>query len=142
MPKDSPSIGLGHRHDWENIVVYLSSPSQSASPADQKIVALATSAHGQYKSYSLPHREVFFSSSPGEGATRVLIKYHNILFFNHHPDVTNKKGGEQPLVAWESLSAEARKALSEGDWGSATVPFKEGRFGENLKKGWSGWTGV
>ena len=25
FPKDSPSDGLGHRHDWEGVIIYLSS---------------------------------------------------------------------------------------------------------------------
>ena len=25
MPKDEPSDGLGHRHDWEGVIIWLSS---------------------------------------------------------------------------------------------------------------------
>ena len=43
MPKDSPSSGLGHRHEWENVVVWLSGQSESAS-----LRGVAISAHGTY----------------------------------------------------------------------------------------------
>jgi hypothetical protein len=43
MPKDSPSSGLGHRHDWENVVVWLSSASESAT-----LRGVAISAHGRW----------------------------------------------------------------------------------------------
>ena len=41
MPKDSPSSGLGHRHEWENVVVWLSGQSESAT-----LRGVAISAHG------------------------------------------------------------------------------------------------
>jgi hypothetical protein len=124
MPKDSPSIGLGHRHDWENVIVWI----DSLDPATQQIVAVSTSYHGNYK-------RVWRHKLNMED-NRVFIKYWNILFFNHHPDVTNKKGGEQPLIAWESLNDAARLALETTNFGSATVPFKEATLMGNLKKGW------
>jgi len=125
MPKDSPSIGLGHRHDWENVIIWLSSPSSPST-----ILGVSTSSHGQYKKYTLPHKKVNFVDN------RILIKYWNILFLNHHPDVTHKKGGEQPLVAWESLTEAARTSLQETNFGSATVPFKDSTLQENLAKAW------
>jgi len=124
MPKDSPSIGLGHRHDWEAIIIWLSSPSSST------ILGVSTSSHGEYKKYSVPNSKVNFVDN------RILIKYWNILFLNHHPDVTNKKGGEQPLIAWESLTEAARTSLQTTDFGSATVPFKDSTLQDNLAKAW------
>ena len=47
MPKDEPSTGLGHRHDWENIVVWLTSESTSAT-----VRGVAISAHGDYNKVS------------------------------------------------------------------------------------------
>ncbi|KAL5425027.1 hypothetical protein PMIN04_002841 [Paraphaeosphaeria minitans] len=49
MPKDSPGPGLGHRHDWENIVVWLSSASTTAT-----VRGVAISAHGDYQKPSPP----------------------------------------------------------------------------------------
>jgi hypothetical protein len=43
MPKDEPSDGLGHRHDWEGVIVWLSS---STATTAANIVAVCPSAHG------------------------------------------------------------------------------------------------
>jgi hypothetical protein len=47
---------------------------------------------------------------------------------------TNDQGGQQPLIAWESLTAAARTSLTNTDFGSANVPFKDGSFESNLGK--------
>jgi hypothetical protein len=31
MPKDEPSTGLGHRHDWEGVVVWLTSSTATTA---------------------------------------------------------------------------------------------------------------
>ena len=122
MPKDQPSIGLGHRHDWEGVVVWI----DSLNSANQKIAAVSTSSHGNFNKF-------VGSKAPLDGS-RALIRYFNIWPTNHQTGVTNKKGGEQPLIAWESLTEAARVGLSERDFGSATVPFKDSTFEGNLEK--------
>ena len=47
---------------------------------------------------------------------------------------TSTPGGQQPLIAWESLPTAARNALQNTDFGSANVPFKDGNFESNLAK--------
>jgi hypothetical protein len=89
MPKDSPSAGLGHRHDWENIVVWLSSASTSAT-----LRGVAISAHGDYQK----------ETSPPLSGTRPRIGYISIWPVNHQLIATDKQGGEQPAMAWESKS--------------------------------------
>ena len=51
MPKDSPSTGLGHRHDWENAVVWLSAQSTTA-----KVIGAAASAHGDFDTTTTPNQ--------------------------------------------------------------------------------------
>ncbi|KAG8669586.1 hypothetical protein FPOAC1_008982 [Fusarium poae] len=119
MPKDSPSSGLGHRHDWENAVIWLSSQSTSAS-----VVGMAVSQHGGYDRRS---SGTFSGNSPLVGYTAIWPTNHQMIF-------TDTKGGQQPLVAWESLPAAARTALTNTDFGSANVPFKDGAFESNLGK--------
>lgn len=41
--------------------------------------------------------------------------------------------GSHPLVNWESLPTLARQILTEGDWGSANVPFKDGAWEGNVR---------
>lgn len=45
---------------------------------------------------------------------------------------TSDVGGQQPLIAWESLPAVAQTALQNTDFGEAIVPFKDATFAANL----------
>lgn len=120
MPKDEPSSGLGHRHDWEGVIVWLADPTSTTA---ENILAVCPSAHGEWNcstdEYTL------------EG-TQPLIRYYNIWPVNHQCGLTSTVGGTQPLVAWESLPSAAVTALEDTDFGSATVPFKEATFASNL----------
>ncbi|KAK4495373.1 hypothetical protein PRZ48_013704 [Zasmidium cellare] len=118
-PKDSPSTGLGHRHDWESIVVWLSSASTTAT-----LQGLAVSGHGEYET----------STSPNLSGTRPLVRYYNTWPVNHQLGFTSSVGSEQPLVAWESLGSAAQGALEETDFGDANVPFIDANFQNNLAK--------
>ncbi|KAF2013990.1 NPP1-domain-containing protein [Aaosphaeria arxii CBS 175.79] len=118
MPKDSPSSGLGHRHDWENAVVWLSSQSESAT-----VRGVAISAHGDYQKVS-----GHFDGS------RPLIGYISAWPVNHQLIDTSDKGGEQPLIAWESLTAAARTAIENTNFGDATPSFRDNNFQSYLEK--------
>lgn len=120
MPKDEPSDGLGHRHDWEGVIVWVS--SQSSTDA-ANIKAVCPSAHGGWdcstNGYSL-------------SGTGPLIRYYSIWPVDHQCGLTSTKGGQQPLIAWESLPTVAQNALSTTDWGSGNVPFIDSNFQNNL----------
>lgn len=96
MPKDSPSSGLGHRHDWENIVVWLSAQSTSAT-----LTGVAISAHGDYQK----------NASPPLQGTSPKIGYISYYPVNHQLIATDDLGGQQPLIAWDSMTAAARTAI-------------------------------
>ncbi|PPJ60652.1 hypothetical protein CBER1_03685 [Cercospora berteroae] len=119
MPKDSPSTGLGHRHDWENVVVWLSSASTSAT-----LRGVSASAHGGYDP----------NTSPNLSGNSPWIRYFSIFPVNHQLGFTSTQGGQQPLIAYESLTSAARTALENTDFGSANVPFKDANFQNNLAK--------
>ncbi|KAL2812710.1 NPP1 domain protein [Aspergillus granulosus] len=119
FPKDSPSTGLGHRHEWEGVIIYLSDASSTSAG---NVLAVCPSAHGDWNcdtSFSL-------------GGTHPLIRYYSTWPVNHQLGLTETVGGSQPLVAWESLTEAAQGALESTDFGDATVPFKEGTFAGNL----------
>lgn len=120
MPKDSPSTELGHRHDWEGVIVWL---SDSSTISADNILAVCPSAHGSWDCSTDG-----FSLS----GTSPLIKYFSVWPVNHQLGLTSTEGGMQPLVAWESLPDAARKAIEETDFGSATPPFKDSVFEGNL----------
>ncbi|KAF2872823.1 necrosis-and ethylene-inducing protein-like protein 1 precursor [Massariosphaeria phaeospora] len=113
MPKDSPSSGLGHRHDWENVVVWLSSESESAT-----IRGVAISAHGEYQK----------ESSPPLSGSHPRIGYISIWPVNHQLIATDKQGGQQPLIAWESMTDAARSAIENTNFESATPSFRDNNF--------------
>ena len=120
MPKDEPSDGLGHRHDWEGVIVWLSS---STATTAANILAVCPSAHGNWDcstdGYSL-------------SGTSPLIKYQSIWPLDHSCGLTTTIGGQQPLIAWEDLPTVAQTALDDTDFGSAIVPFIDAHFDTNL----------
>ncbi|KAK6865008.1 necrosis inducing protein [Apiospora arundinis] len=122
-PKDEPSeweswLGIGHRHDWESVVVWLSSNAPDAT-----VLGVAASGHGKYTSTKSPP---FHNSS-------VLIKYYSIAgLLDHSLGFTASIGQQQPLIAWESMSSVVQDALSTTDFGAATVPFIDSEFQKHL----------
>lgn len=121
MPKDSPSTGFGHRHDWEGVVVWTDNPNTSSNP---QVLGVSTSGHGKW--------DTITSNLPLDGI-RPKIRYYSVWPVNHQLGTTDTKGGEQPLVAWESLTDAARDALQNTDFGNANVPFRDPNFMDNLK---------
>ncbi|PBP23642.1 hypothetical protein BUE80_DR005297 [Diplocarpon rosae] len=121
MPVDSPSPGLGHRHEWEGVIIWLAS---SSSTTADNILAVCPSAHGGWNCSTefLLHE------------TGALLAYFSIWPVNHQMGLSAVKGGQQPLVAWESMSDLVKGALQTGNYSSATVPFKDSTFRENIAK--------
>lgn len=119
MPKDEPSWEIGHRNDWEGVIIWL---ADSTSTTAENIVAVCPSAHGGWDcstdGYTLS----------GTGA---LIDYQSIWPIDHSCGLTTTVGGQQPLIAYESLPAAALSSLTTYDFGSAIVPFTD-PFTNNL----------
>lgn len=126
-PKDQTQIGIGgHRHDWEGAVVWIDDPAA----ANPKILGAAASAHGDFNTLS-PVPSSNIHSTEG----RVLLRYwcDVPVFGTHSIGFTSKIGRLQPLVAWDSLSANAKLALESVNWGSASFPLSH-NFDGNLAK--------
>lgn len=119
FPKDSIIHGLGHRHDWESVVVWLSNSS-----GNPRILAVSASEHGGFQ----------HNTSPPVSGTHPLISYYSNVPLNHQLGYTHKHGGTQPLVAWESMPDAARVALEYTNFGKANVPFKDANYRNNLAK--------
>lgn len=120
MPKDEPSTGLGHRHDWEGVILWLSSATSTAA---SNVYAVCPSAHGGWDCATSGY--TLSGSSP-------LIDYESIWPIDHSCGLTTTKGGMQPMIAWESLSTVVQNALSTTDFGDAIVPFIDAHFSTNL----------
>jgi len=123
MPKDSPSDGLGHRHEWEGVIIWLSSATATTAA---NILAVCPSAHGKWDCSTT------FKTDSNARAPGPYIMYMSVWPVNHQMWIGTSKGGQQPLIAWESLTSAARTALENTDFGSATVPFKDATFAGNV----------
>uniref|UniRef100_K3X206 Uncharacterized protein n=1 Tax=Globisporangium ultimum (strain ATCC 200006 / CBS 805.95 / DAOM BR144) TaxID=431595 RepID=K3X206_GLOUD len=123
FPKDSPITGLGHRHDWEHVVVWIDNP-KAANP---KILAISPSAHSGYQKYAPP------KAGTVDG-TSAKVDYTSKIVINHALDSTTAAGEKQPLIMWEQMTQAARTALENTGFGDANVPMKDGNFMDKLAK--------
>jgi hypothetical protein len=115
FPKDQPAhsaTGSGHRHDWEDVVVWLDKNS-----VDAKILGVAASGHGKYK--KVKGDDLVLRDG------RPQIEYFTNGFTNHELQTTSKKGGEQNVIHWPDLPQKARDALNEADFRDAVCPLKD-----------------
>ncbi|KAB8261877.1 necrosis inducing protein [Aspergillus pseudonomiae] len=123
MPKDMPNSGVSagaHRHDWENVVIWVNNPAND----NPTLLGGAASGHGSYKKTDSPPRE----------GDRPKVEYFTSFPTNHELQFTNTLGRDLPLIAWESLPEAARQGLESAKFGKATVPFKDSTFQGNLEK--------
>ncbi|KAG2516475.1 hypothetical protein BBO99_00007842 [Phytophthora kernoviae] len=125
FPKDSPSPGLGHRHDWEHAIVWIDNPDVE----NPKIIGAATSSHNGYEKYS----SVPASCLEGDA---LKVEYFCDWPMNHEMQLTDTVGGFQDLVMWDQMTDEARQALNTVSFGKANCPFNDGNFGGKLDKAW------
>ena len=125
FPKDMPRDGTGgHRHDWEQIVVWLSEQS-----LDAEVKGVSFSSHGGWLKRTAAKVD-FDGDHP-------KVKYFRIAgLLNHGLDTTKVKGGQQPLINWPQLTLKARDALNTADFGSASVKFRDDNHIENLDDSW------
>lgn len=119
MPKDVPSRGMGHRHEWEGSLVVLASPNSTSA---DNILSVCPSAHGHWKC------DDKFKTD----GTAPLLSYAAKWPINHSMWLGTRKGEKQALVGWEALPEKAKNALQDTDFRAGTVPFKDGTFERNL----------
>lgn len=116
---DGPGNG-GHRHDWENVVVWLSSCDE-----DARVNAVSYSDHRVYIKTTAPQME----------GTHPLVAYlQNPFPLDHSLAGTSTRGGMQPAVSWEGLTEAARYTLNSYDFGKANVSLNDANFANNLAK--------
>ncbi|KAG2984103.1 hypothetical protein PC118_g9051 [Phytophthora cactorum] len=125
FPKDSPSSGLGHRHDWEHVIVWIDNPSVE----NPKILAVTPSAHDGYSKEVPPKADCV-------DGTSVKVNYESQWPVNHALGSTSKGGDFQDLIMWDQLSENARRAMNGVGWGKANTPFNDGNFKPKLEKAW------
>ncbi|WP_406443726.1 NPP1 family protein [Streptomyces sp. NBC_01613] len=126
--KDEASPGIGHRHDWECMVVWVKEGASTPS-------YVSASAHGGFSTKAV-------ADVPMSGQ-RVEAVYHKDGASTHA--FRFAKSGETPendtgawhqenLVTWENLASNLRSVLNSSDWGSANFPLQDSKFADHLSK--------
>ncbi|KAH6964998.1 necrosis and ethylene inducing peptide [Fusarium venenatum] len=132
-PKDQPADGnlvSGHRHDWENVVVFIDNYQSPGAT----LYAAAASGHGSYKKTKNPQRN----------GNNVMAEYFTSGGKNHELQFKTSPGRTYWIYDWAAMTPAARTGLVNGPngkpndgWGSANVPFIDANFGRNIGNAWS-----
>ncbi|GAA4997893.1 NPP1 family protein [Actinopolymorpha pittospori] len=130
FPRDCPSPGRGHRHDWEGAVLWVHGHDD-----DARLISISYSQHGR-----------LFTVEPTEHNThdgRPMLAYSSYgEKVTHSMWLHDVPGDLHPLIDWEDLPAVARTALNEGDYGAGTPLIRDGAFKRNVYHSWPGEPGV
>ncbi len=125
-PKDCPSPGRGHRHDWEGAVLWI-----RESDPEPELISISYSQHGR-----------FFTVEPTEQNThqgRPMLAYSRYgEEITHSMWLHDAPGELYPLIDWEDLTEEARRALNEGDYGAGTPLVRDSAFRRYVYHTWPG----
>ncbi|KAJ8544374.1 hypothetical protein ON010_g11894 [Phytophthora cinnamomi] len=126
-------VGLGHRHNWEFVVVWIDNPALDNST----ILGVSMSAYLGYSKRHPPKAKYV------DGTSVKVDYYYNLVVGNTALRLTEDAGETQDLISWEQLPDVARSALNSTDWdttlwhmGSVEMPLKDGVFTERLEKSW------
>ncbi len=122
FPKDG-NVTSGHRHDWENIVVWL----DRCDDVNARVIAVAYSGHGKYN----VHR-VYSGSPNGFSGRRPRVKYAQTWPLNFQLFPTFDNGGSQPVIDWWRMTPAARSRLNTAYFGKANVPIKDANWLNNF----------
>jgi hypothetical protein len=121
------SYGTGHRHDWENIVVF---------SKGNDVVRVAPSCHADYKgaSNSFPRNDkhpllVYHKDGAGTHCFRIASD-------NDVQNPENAFGGfyRSPLVGWDHWPSVSLRQKMLDAWSGGIGPKLDTEFGDSLKK--------
>ncbi|MFG2799845.1 NPP1 family protein [Streptomyces pseudovenezuelae] len=126
--KDEASPGIGHRHDWECMVVWVRQGAGTPS-------YLSASRHGGFSTH--PTADVPMSGQ------RVMAVYHKdgasthaFRFAKWGETAENDTGAwhQENLLTWDNLAPNLRAVLNGSDWGDANLPLQDSKFNDTLNK--------
>ena len=129
MPKDQVIAGVenGHRHDWESTVVWLNAKNDN-------FIGISVSGHGGFTSSKNPNK-YFSNGHPTIGYDKPFQLPDGV---SHRCIFTKEVGGMQPMFDWARMDGKTQRALKRADFGRAVVPFKPGRYEDQLLESWIG----
>lgn len=126
--KDEASTGIGHRHDWESIVVWVKQGADTPS-------YLSASAHGDFDTKAV-------ADAPMSGR-RVKVVYHKDGVSTHcfrfaksgeTPENDSGDWHQENLLTWDDMASNLRDVLNASDWGKANFPLQDAKFDDHLNK--------
>ena len=126
--KDEASPGIGHRHDWECMVVWVEQGADTPS-------YLSASRHGGFSTHPI-------ADVPMSGR-QVMAVYHKdgasthaFRFAKWGETAENDTGAwhQENLLTWDNLAPSLRTALNGSDWGNANLPLQDSKFDDTLNK--------
>ncbi|KAG7395152.1 hypothetical protein PHYBOEH_004177 [Phytophthora boehmeriae] len=130
MPTGAPGVfKKGRRHDWANVVVWISNPAVETPT----FIGISTGFYAESnKHYRPPPNEAL-------NGTHCRIQYRPDWDNGGYHAVDTSRSADgcvyQDLIMWEQLTEEARTALQETDFGeNAKVPFNDANFEASLQK--------
>ena len=114
--------GIGHRHDWEEVVVFTTWNWSRG-------LAAALSGHGEYKAYSGKnwhghHKKTLYARKGGVGTHEFLENSGAADGFRH------------PIANWYQLSKAVRYTLNKANFGKASCKINDGNFEKKMKEAW------
>lgn len=124
FPKDQlvQNVGTGaHRHDWEDVVIWIDDPETTDNP---QVLGGGASGHGEFK----------ITAGALPGGESAQVEYFAQAPTNHELQFTDTPGTPLQIIDWDAMPEAMRLGLQDADFGSAIVPFKDGRFIGDLDK--------
>ena len=125
MPKTEASAHLGHQHNWNNAIVWLSDDSDKAT-------LLGTSI-SQKSSYEQSMTPALDGAAPLFYYDSNWPSVHKLYYDTLEGQQESLNVVDVPLVAWDSLPTASQEALATADFGDdEVVPFIDTHFNEKL----------
>lgn len=138
FPKDVGLFGTGHRHDWEDIIVW----TRNVNNQGERVLGVSFSRHGQYLKVN--------ASQVERDKTRAYAIYKTTIGTHQmnapSRDELRRLSFNGPLKVANyhqmiSLDNDLIGSLSRHDFGSAEFNLATPRFAELLKRSWTNnWT--
>ncbi len=114
FPKDMfmlgswPISGAGHRHDWENVIIWTDNNSFAGASYSQ---------HGGYEIRGKNDSKNVFNSG------RLVVEYNRNSGTHSLQPSSKNNGVDYPGISWSRLPTAAKNTLNTHGWGSAVFPL-------------------
>lgn len=136
---------FGHKHEWEHVIIWTDTReyhhclTKLLSKADSTLFAAAynlagptviggvVSKFGEYKITRKP---------PMRDNTHPQVQYFTNFPRNHELQFLESPGTTYPMIDYELVSPEVKKAFDGYDWGKGHCPFNERNWEYNLQRAW------